>query len=79
MDDDGDGVTDSMLDYNEIGFAGSDDVDLDLDDNDVPNDWEPDTIEGQAEDQETVTEHTNEMSDWGNVGKQHFTNQNYAD
>lgn len=79
VDDDADGKTDEDTDLSEIGFAGSDDVDLDTDDNDVPNSWEPDTIEGQAGDAETIAEDTHLAQDWGNPGKQHATLKNYND
>jgi len=79
VDDDNDGIIDEKNDNSEVGFAGSDDVDLDLDNDDVPNAWEPDTIEGQARDEETIAEHTYWESDWGSDGKQHKTNQVYND
>lgn len=54
-------------------------MDLDVNNNYVPDAWEPYSIENEASKQETVAEHANWQMDWGSPGKQHARNKNYAD
>jgi hypothetical protein len=48
-------------------------VDLDMNDNDVPDSWEPYDIEMEARRAENTPENANMGSDWGDPGKQHKT------
>ena len=73
VDDDADTHTDQRDNMGEVGFPGRDDVDLDTDDNNVPDAWGAVTLEGQADAQETVPQGTHAASDWGNPGKRHLT------
>jgi hypothetical protein len=52
---------------------------LDANNNDVPDAWEPYSLEGAAEAMETIPDNTNWQLDWGSPGKQHQTDQIYND
>lgn len=54
-------------------------VHLDVNNNDVPDTWEPYSIEGAAYLSETSDEHTFWQSDWGDPGKQHKTLKRFDD
>ncbi|OYV88067.1 MAG: hypothetical protein B7Z73_09255 [Planctomycetia bacterium 21-64-5] len=48
---------------------------LDTNNNDIPDSWEPYDIEGAAGDAETIPENTYWQSDWADPGKQHAQDQ----
>ena len=82
VDDDSDGPIDEVSDNSEVGFAGSDDVNLDTDDDDIPNTYEsatPAWFEPAALALEDTIEHANASSDWGDPGKRHATVNTYDD
>jgi len=65
-------------DNSEVGFSGSDDVDLDVDGNEVADALAYDAlganaIEDDAGNAETSPEHIYASVDWGSPGKQHAT------
>ncbi len=78
--------TDEVSDLSEVGYAGSDDVDLNDDDpaedDNIPDEYEdenPAWIEPAANAAENTAEHDYWETDWGNPGKQHATNKKYSD
>jgi hypothetical protein len=76
IDDDNDGEVDEINDNSEIGTPGSDDVNLDVNDDDVPDSWGTGGrafLEAEAESAETNVEDTFIAHDWANPGKQHNT------
>ena len=81
VDDDGDSTIDERGDNSEVGFAGSDDIDLDMNGNEVADSLGYDGlgIETDAANRETSPEDTYWMLDWGSPGKQHATLQKYSD
>lgn len=72
-DDDNDGVTDENWDNTELDFSGVYDTNLDANRNDVPDVWEPYSLEGACEARETVTDGTFRNFDWGAPGKNHHS------
>jgi len=82
VNDDSDGTTDEETDNSEVGFAGSDDVNLDNPWNDIPPAQEtanPAWIEPAAYAAEVTDDNDNAASDWGSPGKQHKNNNTYDD
>jgi hypothetical protein len=81
VDDDSDQAMDERSDNSEVGFPGSDDVDLDTNANDVADGQGYDGlgVEVDAGRRETSSEDTYWMLDWGNPGKQHATLRKYSD
>lgn len=86
IDDDANGRIDNELDLTELGAAGSDDVDLDVNNDDIPDSWGPQPpapvwagilhpAEGAAYQSSNIPQNTNWQSDWGSAGKRHRTNQ----
>ncbi|MCH7697127.1 MAG: hypothetical protein IIB73_12755 [Proteobacteria bacterium] len=81
VDDDGDQTVDERSDNSEVGFSGSDDMDLDVNGNDIADTLGYDGLglETDAGNRETSPEDTYWMLDWGNPGKQHATLRKYSD
>ena len=82
LDDDGDDTIDEVSDNSEVGYPGSDDVDLNADDDNIPDAYEnanPEWIEPAADAAMDTEENENSSSDWGSPGKQHGTNDKYDD
>jgi len=78
VDDDSDSIIDELNDRTEIGYAGSDDVALDLNFDEVPDSLAYIDVETDAGNAETIAEDSHAKEDWANPGKQHLTTS-YAD
>lgn len=71
VDDDKDGTVDEENDMSEIGFPNSDDINLDLNNDNVGDTLPYSHVEIDAQNHENSPEDTHSASDWGNPGKQH--------